>query len=113
MEHFYINIKKAICYAFEDLSGIFIIGGILFLASLITKNDYFNDFTKFVVKAVLFIVVGYGSFILWYSINNSDEHPSIRNFKNIIWEGFQKNNCINCLFNFFNIFFSLCKCILS
>ena len=39
----------------------------------------------------LLIVMGYGSYVSWYTLKGSDKHPKINNLKKLIWEGFKKS----------------------
>ena len=35
--------------------------------------------------------MGYGSYVSWYTLKGSDDHPKINNLKKLVWEGFKKS----------------------
>ena len=60
------------------------------ITSLINKNGFLNPFWK-MFTVTLLIVMGYGSYVSWYTLKGSDKHPKINNLKKLIWEGFKKS----------------------
>ena len=60
------------------------------ITSLINKNGFLNSFWK-MFTVTLLIVMGYGSYVSWYTLKGSDKHPKINNLKKLIWEGFKKS----------------------
>lgn len=97
MRQFYEDIKNAIRYALSDRYAIIVIGGIFLLASLI--NKYADNFLR-LSNLILLYVVGYASFISWYTINGRDKHPNLKNVKRMAWEGFKKST-ITMVYSFF------------
>ena len=91
MDSFYTQIKKAIDYALSDRKAIVLIGTLVFINSIIGKLDDNFPLWKLILKISVFFVVGYGSFISWYSLKGSDKHPDIGNYKKMLWEGFKKS----------------------
>ena len=63
------------------------------ITSLINKNGFLNPFWK-MFTVTLLIVMGYGSYVSWYTLKGSDKHPKINNLKKLIWEGFKKSAII-------------------
>lgn len=91
MDSFFTQIKKAIDYALSDRKAIVLIGTLVFINSIIGKLDDSFPLWKLILKISVFFVVGYGSFISWYSLKGSDKHPDIANYKKMLWEGFKKS----------------------
>lgn len=82
----YLNdIKQSVEYALSDIRAILVIGSILFANSLIVRyfdpGHILKSFNVFVL-----IVIGYGSYITWYTINDYDGLPNIGNIKKLMWE---------------------------
>ncbi len=90
MKLFFKNIIDAVNYALSDRKGIIIISALMAITSLINKNGFLNSFWK-IFTVTLLIVMGYGSYVSWYTIKGSDKHPKINNLKKLIWEGFKKS----------------------
>lgn len=100
MKLFYENIKDAIRYALSDRYAILVIGTIFLSASLI--NKYASNIFR-LSNLILLYVVGYASFISWYTINGQDKHPRLNNVKRMAWEGFKKST----ITIFYSIFLAL------
>lgn len=90
MKLFFANICDAVKYALSDKKGIIIISALLAITSFIDKNGFLNPFWR-LFTVTLLIVMGYGSYVSWYTLKGSDEHPKINNLKKLIWEGFKKS----------------------
>lgn len=90
MKLFLGNVVDAVKYSLSDKKGIIIISALLAITSLINKNGSINPILK-LVTVTLLIVMGYGSYVSWYTLKGSDEHPKINNLKKLIWEGFKKS----------------------
>ena len=90
MKLFFANIRDAVKYALSDKKGIIIISALLTITSIINKDGFLNSFWK-LFTVTLLIVMGYGSYVSWYTLKGSDKHPKINNLKKLIWEGFKKS----------------------
>ncbi|WP_407422255.1 DUF4013 domain-containing protein [Methanobrevibacter sp.] len=90
MRLFFDNICDAVKYALSDKKGIIIISALLAITSFINKDGFLNSFWK-LFTVTLLIVMGYGSYVSWYTLKGSDKHPKINNLKKMIWEGFKKS----------------------
>ncbi len=90
MKLFFRNIIDAVKYALSDRKGIVIISALLAITSFINKDGFLNSFWK-IFTVTLLIVMGYGSYVSWYTLKGSDKHPKINNLKKLIWEGFKKS----------------------
>ena len=90
MRLFVGNIGNAVKYALSDRKGIIIISALMAITSIATANQHLNSFWR-MLAVTLLIVMGYGSYVSWYTLNGSDEHPKINNLKKLIWEGFKKS----------------------
>lgn len=82
MKLFLGNVVDAVKYSLSDKKGIIIISALLTITSLISKNGSINPILK-LVTVTLLIVMGYGSYVSWYTLKGSDEHPKINNLKKI------------------------------
>jgi hypothetical protein len=90
MKIFMDNIVDAVKYSLSDRKGIVIISALMGITSFVTKNAHLNPFWK-MITITLVIVMGYGSYVSWYTLKGSDEHPKINNIKKLTWEGFKKS----------------------
>lgn len=90
MRLFVGNIGNAVKYALSDRKGILVISALMAITSIATANQHLNSFWR-MLAVTLLIVMGYGSYVSWYTLNGSDEHPKINNLKKLIWEGFKKS----------------------
>jgi hypothetical protein len=90
MKLFLDNIGDAVKYALSDRKGIIIISALMAITSIINKDGFLNPFLR-VFTLTLVIVMGYGSYVSWYTLKGSDEHPKINNLKKLTWEGFKKS----------------------
>lgn len=90
MKLFMNNIVDAVKYSLSDRKGIVIISALMGITSFVTKNAHLNPFWK-MITITLVIVMGYGSYVSWYTLKGSDEHPKINNIKKLTWEGFKKS----------------------
>ena len=90
MKLFLENIGDAVKYALSDKKGIIIISALMAITSVINKDNFLNSFWR-IFTVTLLIVMGYGSYVSWYTLKGSDEHPKINNLKKLIWEGFKKS----------------------
>ena len=89
MSRFYTFVKEAVSYALADKYAFLAIGTIAFVLSIADKLVNFSPAVK-VLKVLIFFIVGYGSYISWYTLKGSDRHPDLRNYKRLFWEGFKK-----------------------
>lgn len=87
------HIRDAVDYALADRKAVLLIGVMVFTASLISKDDFLHPVWN-VFRLTIFFIVGYGSYISWYTLKGSDRHPDIRNWKRLMWEGFKKSTII-------------------
>ena len=90
MKLFLDNVSDAVKYALSDKKGIIIISALLGITSFINKDGFLNSFWR-LFTVTLLIVMGYGSYVSWYTLKGSNEHPKINNLKKLIWEGFKKS----------------------
>ena len=90
MRLFVGNLGNAVKYALSDRKGIIIISALMAITSIATANQHLNSFWR-MLAVTLLIVMGYGSYVSWYTLKGSDEHPKINNLKKLIWEGFKKS----------------------
>ena len=90
MKLFLENIADAVKYALSDKKGIILISALLAITSFINKDGFLNSFWR-LFTVTLLIVMGYGSYVSWYTLKGSDEHPKLNNLKKLIWEGFKKS----------------------
>lgn len=90
MKSFYKNTKNSLKYGLKDKKVILILGLMYFLSSFVNKFDVHPNILKLVNLFLLFII-GYGSYITWTTVNNIDELPDIKKYREIIWEGFKKS----------------------
>ena len=91
MRLFIGHIKESIEYALSDMWGLVIISTLVCIACLINEDSLSDPILK-VINVFLLIVVGYGSYVSWYTLKGRDEHPRLRNnMKRLIWEGFKKS----------------------
>ena len=91
MKLFATHIKDSIDYALSDKLGMLIVSSLVTLASLVNKDAFTHPFFK-LFNICLLIVVGYGSYVSWYTLKGRDEHPHFKNnLKRLIWEGFKKS----------------------
>ena len=90
MRLFVGNLGNAVKYALSDRKGIIICSALMAITSIITANHRLNSFWGMFCVTLL-IVMGYGSYVSWYTLKGSDEHPKINNLKKLIWEGFKKS----------------------
>ena len=97
MKEFIHDIVSAIEYAFKDPLAIFVIGIIMMVVSIINKHSATTVSFLIVFNVFMMVVVGYGSYISYYTINGIDGSPSIMNFKNLMWEGIKKSFIIECI----------------
>lgn len=67
------------------------------ITSLITKDGYINPFWR-IFAVTLLVVMGYGSYVSWYTLEGSDEHPNFRNIKKLTWVCFKKS-IITCIYS--------------
>ena len=90
MRLFIGNIADAVKYALTDRKGMIVISALMGITSIINKDGFLNPFWR-MFTITLVIVMGYGSYVSWYTLKGSDEHPKINNLKKLIWEGFKKS----------------------
>ena len=90
MRLFLANIVDAVKYALSDPKGIIVISALIGITSFITKNASLNSFSR-IFMVTLLVVMGYGSYVSWYTLKGSDKHPRINNLKKLTWEGFKKS----------------------
>ena len=91
MKLFIDHIKESIDYALSDKTGLVIISTLVSVACFINKDSFSDPILK-VLNVVLLIVVGYGSYVSWYTLKGRDEHPHFKNnMKRLVWEGFKKS----------------------
>ena len=90
MRLFVGNLGNAVKYALSDRKGIIIISALMAITSIATANQHLNSFWR-MLAVTLLIVMGYGSYVSWYTLKGSDKHPKINNLKKLIWEGFKKS----------------------
>lgn len=90
MKLFLDNIVDALKYALSDKKGIIVISALLGITSIVNKDGFLNSFLRLFTLTLL-IVMGYGSYVLWYTLKGSDKHPKINNLKKLTWEGFKKS----------------------
>jgi hypothetical protein len=83
-------VGDAVKYALSDTKGMIVISALMAITSIINKDGFLNSFWR-MFTITLVIVMGYGSYVSWYTIKGSDEHPKINNLKKLIWEGFKKS----------------------
>ena len=108
MKLFFRHVKESIEYAFADKKAILVICVLMAITAIIYKNGSVNPILK-LVTVTLLIVVGYGSYISWYTLKDSDEHPKFKNLKKLIWEGFKKTFITFIYSGFLVLFFFLAK----
>lgn len=89
MNLFYEHMKDAVRYA-SNRKGMVVFGTILVVTSLVNKNNHLNPLWK-AVNIFILLFIGYGSYISWYSLNGSNKHPDLGNYKRLFWEGFKKS----------------------
>lgn len=89
MKKFFGNYIDSIRYALSDRTGLIVVGILMALTSLVNKDGLIRPIWKLTTVTVL-IVMGYGSFVSWYTLKGSDDHPKIRKIKKMTWEGFKK-----------------------
>ena len=82
MRLFVGNIGNAVKYALSDRKGIIIISALMAITSIATANQHLNAFWR-MLAVTLLIVMGYGSYVSWYTLKGSDEHPKINNLKKL------------------------------
>lgn len=68
MKVLFNQIEDSIKYALSDRSAILIIGSLMAITSVISKNDSIDAVLR-AVTITMIIVMGYGSFVSWYTIN--------------------------------------------
>lgn len=90
MKAFLQDIKDSIKYAFSDKAAIIIIGSLMAITSIVYKNESVPPVYKLITVTML-IIMGYGSYVSWYTLKGSDKHPKFKNLKRITWEGFKKS----------------------
>ena len=90
MKLFVGNLANAVRYSLSDTKGIVVISGLMAITSIINANNFLNSFWK-TFTLTLLIVIGYGSYVSWYTLNGSNKHPKINNLKKLTWEGFKKS----------------------
>ncbi|WP_298501208.1 DUF4013 domain-containing protein [uncultured Methanobrevibacter sp.] len=90
MKLFVGYIGNAVRYALSDRKGIIVISTLMAITSIATANHHLNSFWR-MLTVTLLIVMGYGSYVSWYTLKGSDEHPKITNLKKLTWEGFKKS----------------------
>ena len=91
MRLFIDHIKESIDYALSDKIGLVIVSTLICIACFINRDSLSDPILK-VINVFLLIVVGYGSYVSWYTLKGRDEHPRFRNnMKRLVWEGFKKS----------------------
>ena len=91
MKSFVNHIKDAIDYALSDKVAILIISILMTMVSFVNKNDVIYPLWK-LLNINLIIIVGYGSYVSWYTLKGSDKHPHFKNnLRRLVWEGFKKS----------------------
>ena len=91
MRIFVGNVGDAIEYALADRKAIVLISALMAITSFITKNSSVSPVMKLFTVTLLF-VMGYGSYVSWYTLKGSDEHPKLKNnVRRLLWEGFKKS----------------------
>ena len=89
MKRFCRNLKDATRYALSDYKVIIIIGGFFALSSFI--NKFLSEWSfLYLTNLVMIFVIGYGSYIIVYTIESQNYLPKLDDFKGIIWEGIKK-----------------------
>ena len=71
MRLFVGNIGNAVKYALSDRKGIIIISALMAITSIATANQHLNSFWR-MLAVTLLIVMGYGSYVSWYTLKGSD-----------------------------------------
>ena len=89
MESFLNYAKDAVRYALRDKYAIIIIGTIMLFSTIISKTEILPPNCKFLNIFMIF-VIGYGSFISYYTLKGRDEPPKIKRVRRIFWEGIKK-----------------------
>ncbi len=67
-----------------------VVSALMGITSFVTKNAHLSSFWR-IFAVTLLIVMGYGSYVSWYTLKGSDKHPKINNLKKLTWEGFKKS----------------------
>lgn len=91
MESYINDIKKAVRYATGNLKIILILGFIVLTNSIVFKNEHISLSLWRTINVFMFFLVGYGSYVVWNTINGSDKLPDFENPKKLFWEGFKKS----------------------
>ena len=94
MNLFYTQLKDAVNYALSDRNAIIAVGLLAAVASVVAKDSNLSAVWK-IFRFTIFFIVGYGSFISWYTLKGEDRHPDLRNYKRIFWEGLKKSAIIS------------------
>ena len=90
MKLFYSQVKDSVRYALSDRNSIIFIGILAVIISIVSKIPDPHMPLR-VLRVLIFFIVGYGSFISYYTLKGEDKHPSLRHYKRIFWEGFKKS----------------------
>ena len=107
MKTFYLSIKDAVRYALSDWKVVLVIGGLMCLSSISNKISVISLFK--ISNIFMVFVIGYGSFIAFYTIHGDDVPLNISNVKRIFWEGFKKSVILMFYSLFLNFFFTVAK----
>ena len=99
MKLFLSYTKDAVKYALSDRKGIIVIGLLMTISSILYKDDMIKPIWKLTTVSLL-IVIGYGSYVSWYTLKGSDKHPKFNRLKKLTWEGFKKT-MITVTYSFF------------
>lgn len=93
MNLFYSQLKDGVRYAISDRNAIIVVGLLALIASIVRKDDNLPDICN-LFNLTIFFIIGYGSFISWYTLKGENRHPDLRNYKRIFWEGIKKSAII-------------------
>jgi hypothetical protein len=93
MNLFYTQLKDGVRYALSDRNAIIVVGLMSVVASIVRKSDNLPDICN-LFNLTIFFIIGYGSFISWYTLKGENRHPDLRNYKRIFWEGIKKSAII-------------------
>ena len=108
MKLFFNYVLDSIRYAISDKKSIFINGILHTFTSVIFKFSFITPFLKLFVVTYL-ILIGYGSYVSWYTLKGSDNHPKFRNILKLTKEGFKKSVVTFIYTGFLIVFFLQAK----
>lgn len=93
MNLFYTQIKDAVSYALGDRNAIILVGLMAVVASIVRKDENLPEIFS-IFNLTIFFIIGYGSYISWYTLKGEDKHPNLKSYKRIFWEGIRKSAII-------------------